>query len=124
MPYIINTPGNPRPYVTNNAIIYMDCLAWGWRCESRPFSDSFCKAARQREESRFEVERRAEQLEKYWSQAVARREEAKRSMSIGMGIMKSIKPFQGFGRHTRHDSVLGVAAIELDSDVEDVELSD
>lgn len=96
----------------------------GWHCESRPFSDPFCKAARKREESRYEVDKRAEQLEKYWQQAVAKREHAKRAMSIGMGIVKSIQPFQGFGRHTKHDSVISVAVVELESDVEDVELSE
>ncbi|KZM25920.1 uncharacterized protein EKO05_0009194 [Ascochyta rabiei] len=125
MPYIINTPANPRPYITNNPTIYMDCLTWGWHCESRPFSDSFCKAARKQEESRYEVDKRAKQLEKYWSEGVARRENAKKSMFIAnLGIMKSLKPFQGFGKHTKHDSVVSVAVVELDSDVEDVELSD
>lgn len=125
MPYIINVPAIPRPYVTNNPAVYMDCLSWGWHCESRPFSDSYCKAARKREEARFEADKRAEQLEKYWSDEVARRETAKRSMSIAnLGIMKSLKPFQGFGRHTKHDSVVSVAVVELGSDVEDVGLSD
>ncbi|KAF9694384.1 hypothetical protein EKO04_007431 [Ascochyta lentis] len=125
MPYIINVPEIPRVYVTNNPAIYMDCLAWGWRCESRPFSDSFCKAAREREESRYEADKRAQQLERYWLDGVARRENAKKSMFIAnLGITKSLKPFQGFGKHTRHDSVVSVAVVELDSDVEDVELSE
>lgn len=115
----------PRPYVSNNPEIYMDCLSWGWKCESRPFSDSYCKAVRKREEERYEADRRAEQLEKFWSEGVARREYAKRSMSIAnLGIMKSLKPFQGFGKHTKHDSVISVAVMELGSDIEDAELSD
>jgi hypothetical protein len=126
MPYIINVPEIPRPYITNDPSLYFDCLSLGWQCESRPFSDSYCKAARKREEARYEVEKRAEQLEKYWSQGVARRENAKRSMSIAnvLGMTKSLKPFQGFGRHTKHDSVVSVAVVEVNSDVEDVELSE
>jgi hypothetical protein len=126
MPYIINMPENPRPYITNDPRIYMDCLSWGWQCESRPFSDAFCKAARKREDTRFESDRRAEQLEKYWTEGVARREHAKRSMSIAnLGIIKSIKPFQGFGRHSKHDSVVSVSVVELpDSDVEYVDVAE
>ena len=124
MPYIINVPEMPRPYITNNPAIYMDCLSWGWHCESRPFSDPYCKATRKREESRYEAEKRAEQLEKYWSEGTARREHAKRSMSIAnLGIVKSLKPFGGFGRHTKHDSVIGVTVVELNLDAEDVKLS-
>lgn len=124
MPYIINVPEMPRPYITNNPAIYMDCLSWGWQCESRPFSDSYCKAARKREEARFEADKRAEQLDKYYAQELARRERAKRSMSIAnIGITKSLKPF-GFGRHNKHDSVVSVAVLEVGSDVESVDLSD
>ena len=65
MPYIINAPGVPRPYITNNPAIYFDCLSWGWSCDARPFSDSYCKATRKREEARFEVDKRAEQLERF-----------------------------------------------------------
>jgi hypothetical protein len=55
----------------------------------------------------------------------AKREHAKKTMSIAhLGIMKSLKPFQGFGKHARHDSVVSVAVVEVDSDVEDVELSE
>lgn len=125
MPYIINVPEMPRPYITNNPVVYMDCLSWGWHCESRPFSDSYCKAVRKREEARFEVDKRAEQLEKYYSEEIARRDRAKRSMSIAnIGFKKSLKPFQGFGRHAKHDSVVGVEVVELGTDVEDVELSE
>ncbi|KAH6614063.1 hypothetical protein C7974DRAFT_417801 [Boeremia exigua] len=125
MPYIINVPEMPRPFITNNPSVYMDCLSWGWHCEARPFSDSYCKAARKREEARYEVDKRAEQLEKYYTEEVARRERAKRSMSIAcIGLSKSLKPFQGFGRHTKHDSVVSVEVVEVGSDVEDVELSE
>lgn len=103
----------------------MDCLAWGWSCESRPFSDSYCKAARKREEARFEADKRAEQLDKYYEQELNRRKRAKRPVSITkIGITKSLKPFEGFGRHTKHDSVVSVAVLEVGSDVEDVDLSD
>lgn len=125
MPYIINVPHIPRPYITNNPALYMDCLSWGWQCESRPFSDSYCKATRRREEARYEADKRAEQLDRYYSEELARREHAKRSMCItNLGITKSLKPFQGFGRHSKHDSVIGVTVMELGSDVEDVDLSD
>lgn len=103
----------------------MDCLSWGWRCESRPFSDSYCKAARKREEARFEVEKRAQQLDKYYEEELARRHRAKRSMSIAsIGLVKSLKPFQGFGKHAKHDSVISVEVVEVGSEVEDVELSE
>lgn len=125
MPYIINVPEIPRPYITNNPSVYMDCLSWGWQCESRPFSDSYCKAARKREEARFEVDRRAEQLEKYYEEELARRVRAKRSVSIAsIGFARSLKPFQGFGKHAKHDSIVSVEVIEVGSDVEEVELSD
>jgi hypothetical protein len=126
MPYIINVPAVPRPFITNDPAIYMDCLSWGWRCESRPFSDSYCKATRKREDSRFESERRALQLEQYWSEARERREIAKRSMSMAnLGMIKSIKPFQGFGNRARNDSLISISVMELqESDAEDIELED
>lgn len=126
MPYIINVPAMPRPYITNNPAVYMDCLSWGWNCESRPFSDSYCKAARKREEARFEVDRRAEQLEKYYEEELARRVRARRSLSIAnIGFAKTLKPFQGFGKHhAKHDSVVSVEVVEVGSEVEDVELSE
>ncbi|CAO2654643.1 Nn.00g113760.m01.CDS01 [Neocucurbitaria sp. VM-36] len=44
MPYIIYVPAMPRPYITNDPRIYVDCSqVFGWICESRPFSDSYCK---------------------------------------------------------------------------------
>jgi hypothetical protein len=126
MPYIINVPAVPRPFITNDPAIYMDCLSWGWSCESRPFSDSYCKATRKREDSRFESERRALQLEQYWSEARERRDIAKRSMSMAnLGMIKSIKPFQGFGNRARNDSLISISVMELqDSDAEDIELED
>lgn len=115
----------PRPYVTNNPAIYMDCLSWGWSCESRPFSDPYCKAARKREEARFEADKRAEQLDQYYEQELARRERAKRPVSITkIGITTSLKPFEGFGKHAKHDSVISVAVLEVGSDLEDADLSD
>lgn len=125
MPYIINAPGVPRPYITNNPAIYFDCLSWGWSCDARPFSDSYCKATRKREEARFEVDKRAEQLERYYEQELTRRERAKRPVSIHkIGFTTSLKPFEGFGRHAKHDSVVSVAVLEVGSDGEDAELSD
>jgi hypothetical protein len=126
MPYIINVPEMPRPYITNNPGIYLDCLSWGWECESRPFSDSYCKATRKREDSRHETDRRALQLEKYWVEARERREISKRSMSIAnLGMIKSIKPFQGFGNHARNDSAVSVSVIELrELGLEDTELGE
>jgi hypothetical protein len=111
MPYIINAPGVPRPYITNNPAIYFDCLSWGWSCDARPFSDSYCK--------------RAEQLERYYEQELTRRERAKRPVSIHkIGFTTSLKPFEGFGRHAKHDSVVSVSVLEVGEDGEDAELSD
>jgi hypothetical protein len=125
MPYIINAPGVPRPYITNNPAIYFDCLSWGWSCDARPFSDSYCKATRKREEARFEVDKRAEQLERYYEQELTRRERAKRPVSIHkIGFTTSLKPFEGFGRHAKHDSVVSVSVLEVGEDGEDAELSD
>lgn len=67
MPYIIQVPGIPRPYITNDPRIYMDCARiFNWPCEARPFSDSYCRRLRATEDSRHEAERRREQLESYW----------------------------------------------------------
>ncbi|KAF2031524.1 hypothetical protein EK21DRAFT_27410, partial [Setomelanomma holmii] len=65
MPYIIYVPNIPQPYVTNDSRIYIDTKQWGWKCESRPFADPYCKAIRHEAEVRFEGERRAAQLEHY-----------------------------------------------------------
>lgn len=67
MPYLIQVPGIPRPYITNDPRIYMDCARLlHWPCEARPFSDSYCKLLRAAEDARHEAERRREQLQAYW----------------------------------------------------------
>jgi hypothetical protein len=77
MPYIIYTPSNPHPFITNNPIIYMDARTWGWKVESRPFHDDDCKEMVKREEQRFEAERRAMVLETAWGKEVQRRKDTK-----------------------------------------------
>jgi hypothetical protein len=73
MPYIIYVPGVPKPYITNDPRIYMDCLKiFKWECESRPFSDTFCKALREKENDRFLSDRRRSQLEAYWVKELER----------------------------------------------------
>lgn len=69
MPYIINVPGTPQPYITNDPRIYMDCTKmFGWSCQSRPFSDSYCQSLRQAEARRFQCDKRREQLELHWAE--------------------------------------------------------
>lgn len=75
MPYIIYVPEIPRPYITNDPKIYLDCVKrFGWPCESRPFTDSYCKAIRAEEDRRHESDRRREQLERYWVFELNRRD--------------------------------------------------
>ena len=75
MPYIIYVPAIPRPYITNDPRIYVDCnKVFGWTCESRPFSDSYCKNVRINEDMRNEGDRRRQQLEQYWVAELGRQE--------------------------------------------------
>ncbi|PSN62035.1 hypothetical protein BS50DRAFT_460426, partial [Corynespora cassiicola Philippines] len=74
MPYVIKVPGNPRPFITNNPIIYMDCRTWGWGPESRRYGDRFCKRVRDEEAMRFETDHRERELDRIWSEEVNRRE--------------------------------------------------
>ncbi|KAH7068808.1 hypothetical protein BKA63DRAFT_95823 [Paraphoma chrysanthemicola] len=97
MPYIIYVPSIPRPYITNDPSIYMDAKTWGWDCESRPFSDSYCKAFRHEEDSRFEGERRTAQLDLYMITERTRRSSPQQNpKSMAIGSPK---------RHAKFDSV-------------------
>ncbi|KAF2129429.1 hypothetical protein P153DRAFT_385638 [Dothidotthia symphoricarpi CBS 119687] len=114
MPYIIHVPQIPRPFISNNPNIFMDCHSWGWNVESRPYSDSFCRAARNQENARFEGDRRAEQLEGYWTAELERRE---RMIDTGTPAATNVERNDAkiilastrvFGKHVKNDSVQGV----------------
>ncbi|CAN9116473.1 unnamed protein product [Alternaria alternata] len=73
MPYIIYVPGVPQPYITNDPRIYIDCLKLlKWECESRPFHDAFCKELRADEDEQSLADRRRDQLEAFWVEALQR----------------------------------------------------
>jgi hypothetical protein len=108
MPYVIYVPACPRAYITNDPRIFMDAKSWGWPVESRPYSDSFCKAMRREEGARFESERRTAQLERCWTLELKQRQ----TKPTRMRKTKNLK-------HTKHDSVHDVMVVV---DVEELEL--
>jgi len=123
MPYIIQVPGIPRPYITNDPRIYMDCARLlNWPCEARPFSDSYCRLLRATEDARHEGERRREQLESYWLASLGQH-----SLSEAAAIplpdqdddlgVPALQPACALvtTKHAKHDSVHqdGVRAAEL-----------
>jgi hypothetical protein len=114
MPYIIHVPGVPRPYITNDPSIFMDARSFEWPCQSRPYSDSFCKAARREEAARFESDRRTAQLEQYWITELTRNKE-RAPATPPTNARVSMK-------HAKHDSVHGVVVEvrELELDGNDV----
>ena len=73
MPYMIHDPHSGRCYVTNNPIIYMDCRAWGWQVESRPFADKDCRRIREREQKYGLTNRWEKQLERLYTEELERR---------------------------------------------------
>ncbi|KAF2240996.1 hypothetical protein BU26DRAFT_394915, partial [Trematosphaeria pertusa] len=73
MPYIIYAPRQPRSFVTNNPIIYMEARFWGWKVESQPYDDEYCYFVRKREQRRYETERRIQELERIWAEERERR---------------------------------------------------
>ncbi|KAF2677167.1 hypothetical protein K458DRAFT_240086, partial [Lentithecium fluviatile CBS 122367] len=73
MPYLIDTPTNPRSFLTNNPVIYMDARSWGWPVESLPYRDDYCKSVRDEERQRGEYERRDRQLKEIWTEELERR---------------------------------------------------
>ncbi|KAF2855562.1 hypothetical protein T440DRAFT_157544 [Plenodomus tracheiphilus IPT5] len=115
MPYIIQVPGIPRPYITNDPRIYMDCArVFNWPCEARPFSDSYCRLLRDQEEQRHEGERRRDQLESYYFDQLdhIRLMEAAAtplpSEPEELDITSLPGEFAVPGKHVKHDSVHGV----------------
>jgi hypothetical protein len=85
MPYIIYVPGVPQPYITNDPRIYIDCLKlFKWDCESRPFHDVVCKAFRAEEDERCLADRRREQLEAYWVEALERQRKPREKVDSPM----------------------------------------
>ncbi|KAJ4368071.1 hypothetical protein N0V83_006426 [Neocucurbitaria cava] len=55
--------------------IYFDCnKVFGWTCESRPFSDAYCKDVRAKEDMQHQSDRRREQLERYYLAELENRE--------------------------------------------------
>ncbi|KAB2101800.1 hypothetical protein AG0111_0g9953 [Alternaria gaisen] len=73
MPYITYVPGVPQPYITNDPRIYIDCLKLlKWECELRPFHDAFCKELRADEDEQSLADRRRDQLEVFWVEALQR----------------------------------------------------
>jgi hypothetical protein len=76
MPYLIRTPANPRSFLTNNSVIYMDALSWGWSVESLPYGDEYCKTILAEEMEMGESFRRDRELERIWQEEVDRRREA------------------------------------------------
>ncbi|KAI8942423.1 hypothetical protein NX059_000495 [Plenodomus lindquistii] len=118
MPYIIQVPGIPRPYITNDPRIYMDCArVFNWPCEARPFTDSYCKMLRDQEEKRHESERRRDQLESYYLDQL----DHMRLMEAAstplpeepeqVAFSKSTPISHSTGKHAKHDSLLGVVSI-------------
>jgi hypothetical protein len=73
MPYLIRTPTNPRSFLTNNSVIYMDALSWGWDVESRPYGDYYCASILAEELEMGESFRRDRELERIWQEEVDRR---------------------------------------------------
>ena len=133
MPYIIYVPAIPRPYITNDPRIYIDCSkVFGWTCESRPFSDSYCKDARAKEDVHDEGDRRRDQLEQYWVAELKQRERLRQEAEAGhvkvlvkvkepSSIAQSVSttPIAMFGKHDKRDSVLSVL-IEVQGSVDDI----
>ncbi|CBX93702.1 hypothetical protein IAQ61_003589 [Plenodomus lingam] len=125
MPYIIQVPGIPRPYITNDPRIYLDCArVFHWPCEARPFSDSYCKLLRDQEEKRHEGERRRDQLESHYFDQL----DHMRLMEAAAtplpeepeGMEAAAVPggcTVGTGKHAKHDSVqeavIDVAQVSL-----------
>jgi hypothetical protein len=76
MPYLVTTPTNPRSFLTNNPVIYMDARSWGWRVESLPYYDNYCKTVRDEEMEMGESFRRDVELERVWEEEGQRRKQA------------------------------------------------
>lgn len=122
MPYIIYVPAIPRPYITNDPRIYVDCSkVFGWTCESRPFSDSYCKNVRINEDTRNEGDRRRQQLEQYCVAELGRRERLKQEAEAAhvesLGDVEEPAPIEYSAStnlvkipktHDKRDSVLSV----------------
>jgi hypothetical protein len=83
MPYIMYVPGVPKPYITNDPRIYMDCLkVFKWEYKSRPLSDTFCKALREEENDRFLSDRRRSQLEAYSVEELERQATSRKAFTL------------------------------------------
>jgi hypothetical protein len=110
---MIYVPGCPRPYITNDPRIFLDAKSWEWPCESRPYADAYCKAMLKQEHLRFESDRRAEQLEQYWTAELERR---RKSMQATQTVTYEVPM-----KHAKKDSVLGVIMevreLSLDDDI-------
>jgi hypothetical protein len=117
MPYIIHVPGVPRPYITNDPRIFMDARSFDWHCESRPYSDSFCKIVRREEDARYESDRRTAHLEQYWVVESIRNKKPATTKSTA-----TVKIPIKHARHAKHDSVHGIVVEvqELRLDIEDL----
>jgi hypothetical protein len=114
MPYVINVPGCPRPYITNDPRIFFDAKAWGWPVESRPYSDSFCKAMRREEGARFESERRTAQLERCWTLELMQRQ----TKPTRVRKTKNIATSKKHAKHAKHDSVHDMVVVEAVDELE------
>lgn len=119
MPYIIKVPAIPRPYITNDPRIYMDCArVLGWECEARPFTDSYCKTIQDREYKRNESDRRRSQLDAFWSEGLSQHTKSEEALAAAAptqveALPQPIKaisttPVLTTGKHSKHDSVMGV----------------
>lgn len=113
MPYIVHVPQIPRPYITNNPSIFIDCQSWNWNVESRPYNDPFCQAVRKQENARYESDRRVEQLEQFWRAEVERQQRLKdvqanvQTTVVETDAIKGTATVQICGKHAKNDSVHG-----------------
>lgn len=128
MPYIIRVPGIPRPYITNDPSIYFDGLnIFRWDCEARPFSDTYCKRLRQQEESRFEAEKRCEQLNQHWQNELHQRrwrEVAGLTTVETFSLTRKqslVSPIGMFSKDAKRDSVTSVTVEIKEIDVDELD---
>jgi hypothetical protein len=94
----------------------MDAKLWFWQAESRPYTDALCTILRRQEDARFEYDRRAARLERYWAAEIERRKVP--------GQVAPVMTVEIPTKHAKHDSVqnvlVEVTEVEGGEDVEDL----
>jgi hypothetical protein len=90
MPYLIHIPPSGPPFITNNPLIYMDALFWGWPCSSHSPHSQTMKDMMNREERLGRREYRENILEQIWETEVDRRRRIK-------GLEKDVAEIEAAG---------------------------